>query len=61
MQRSSLSFMVDKEQELNIFLNEISYDLLTNPNFYINPRTNEMMPMPFVTNDAIITRKKIKM
>ncbi|UAM97908.1 M28 family peptidase [Polaribacter litorisediminis] len=57
----TLSFMVDKEQELNIFLNEISYDLLTNPNFSINPRNNEMMPMPFVTNDAIITRKKITM
>jgi hypothetical protein len=56
----TLSFMVDKEQELNIFLNEISYDLLTNPNFCITPRANEMMPMPFVTNDTIITSKKIK-
>ena len=55
-----LSFTVDKEEKLNFILNEISYDLLTNQNFNLKPRTIEMMPMPFVTNDAIIITKKLK-
>lgn len=55
----TLSFSVLKEQKLNIILNEISYDLLENSNFSITPRTEKMMPMPFVTNDAIIITKKL--
>lgn len=57
----TLSFTVDAKQKLDIILNEVSYDLLTNPNFSINPRSEEMMPMPFVTNDAIIISKKLKL
>lgn len=56
----TLSFSVDKNQNIDFILNEISYDLLTNPNFSIQPRSEEMMPMPFVTNDAIIITKKLK-
>lgn len=56
----TLSFTVDKSQKLDFILNEISYDLLSDPNFSINPRSEEMMPMPFVTNDAIIISKKLK-
>lgn len=55
-----LSFTVDATQELDFVLNEISYDLLSNPNFNIQSRSEEMMPMPFVTNDAIIISKKLK-
>ena len=55
----TLSFTVKKSQKLDIILNEISYDLLSNPNFSINPRSEEMMPMPFVTNDAIIVSKEL--
>ena len=55
----TLSFTVDKNQTLDIILNEISYDLLSNPSFSFTPRTEEMMPMPFVTNDAIILSKKL--
>jgi hypothetical protein len=55
-----LSFTVDAAQELDFIVNEISYDLLTDPNFSISPRSEEMMPMPFVTNDAIIISKKLK-
>ena len=40
-------------------INEISYDLLTNKAFSLTPRSEEMMPMPFVTNDAIIVTKKL--
>ena len=56
----TLTFTVDKNEKLDFILNEISYDLLTNDNFKIIPRTDEMMPMPFVTNDAIIITKKLK-
>ena len=45
---------------LDIILNEISYDLLENQDFSIQPRSEKMMPMPFVTNDAIIISKKLK-
>ena len=57
----TLSFSVNKDENLDLILNEISYDLLTNSNFTINPRSEEMMPMPFVTNDAIIISKKLKL
>ncbi|WP_435414186.1 M20/M25/M40 family metallo-hydrolase [Polaribacter aestuariivivens] len=57
----TLSFSVNLNQKLEIVLNEISYDLLTNSHFNIKPRTEEMMPMPFVTNDAIIITKKLKL
>ncbi|KGL62477.1 M28 family peptidase [Polaribacter sp. Hel1_85] len=57
----TLSFSILNETELDVILNEISYDLLENPNFSITPRTEEMMPMPFVTNDAIIISKKLKL
>ena len=55
----TLSFTVDKNQTLDIVLNEISYDLLSNPSFSFTPRIEEMIPMPFVTNDAIILSKKL--
>lgn len=57
----TLTFNINKDEEPAIILKEISYDLLTNSNFSINPRSEEMMPMPFVTNDAIIISKKIKL
>jgi hypothetical protein len=53
----SLSFNVNKDQPLALLFNEVSYDLLTNPNFNLLPRDSTMMPMPFVTNDAILLSK----
>ena len=44
-----------------IIINEVSDDLLTNPLFSIQPRTTDMMPMPFVTNNAIITTQKLQL
>jgi hypothetical protein len=55
----TLSFSVNVGQILNLTLNEVSYDLLTNKNFNLKPRTEDMMPMPFVTNDAIIISKQL--
>ncbi|QTD36427.1 M20/M25/M40 family metallo-hydrolase [Polaribacter batillariae] len=56
-----LSFVVNATEKLELIVNEISNDLLTNKNFNIKPRTEEMMPMPFVTNDAIIITKRLKL
>jgi hypothetical protein len=55
----TLSFSVNVGQILDLTLNGISYDLLTNKNFNLKPRTEDMMPMPFVTNDAIIISKQL--
>ena len=56
-----LSMRLEQKELLNIQLNEISFDLLSNPLFSINPRTEVMMPMPMVTNDAIVTTQHIKL
>jgi hypothetical protein len=39
-------------------LYEISTDLPDNPLFSLQPRTEEMMPKPFIVNDAIILKKQ---
>ena len=57
----TLYFSLNKDENLDPILNEISYDLLTNSNFSISPRSEEMMPMPFFTSDAIIISKKLKL
>ena len=52
---------ISKEISPVFYLNEVSYDLLKNPLFDLKPRTDVMMPMPFVTNDAIITTQTISL
>lgn len=56
-----VDFEINKDSTPNISLVESSFDLQTNKLFTIKPRTKEMMPMPFVTNDAVITIQKIKL
>ena len=56
-----LQMTLDSLAKPEIIINEISDDLLTNPLFSINPRTEDMMPMPFVTNNAIISTQKVKL
>lgn len=51
----TLSMEVAGTRKPEILINEISYDLLQHPKFNIKPRDEQMMPMPFVINDAIIT------
>jgi hypothetical protein len=48
------SIIVDME------LLESSFDLMSNPLFEITKRENWMMPTPFVLNDAVVIRQKIK-
>lgn len=57
----TISFTIDKNVKPTITLNEISYDLLSNEKFNLKPRSEIMMPMPFVINDAIICSKKIRL
>ncbi|MDF1517256.1 MAG: M28 family peptidase, partial [Lutibacter sp.] len=42
-----IEFVVDKNQSLDIDVLEVKYDLFSNPQFNITPRTDIMMPMPF--------------
>ena len=58
-QELRLSFSLEVGTEVPIIINEISYDLLANSLFDIKPRTKEMMPMPFVTNDAVIVTNEV--
>lgn len=55
-----LEFSIPANQKLDLNLVESSFDLMSNPAFKINPRKNWMIPMPFVLNDAVIIRQKIK-
>lgn len=55
-----LKFTLEKDEVPNITIYEASYDLFTNPNFNFKPRTKLMMPMPFVLNDAVVIKKRLK-
>ena len=54
-----LEISVPKNQETNIELYEASNDLLENELFSIPKRSRDMIPKPFVLNDAIIIKKTI--
>jgi hypothetical protein len=55
-----LEFSIPENQKLDLNLVESSFDLMTNPLFGITPRKSWMIPTPFVLNDAVIIRQKIK-
>ena len=55
-----VDFSIEQNANPNINIIESSFDLLDNSLFNITPRTNIMMPMPFVMNDAVITLQKLK-
>jgi hypothetical protein len=50
-------FSVPKNQKTTFQIYESSYDLLVNPLFKIQKRPNDMIPKPFVLNDAVIIKK----
>ena len=56
-----LQMTLDLLTKPEIMINEVSDDLLTHPLFSVNPRAEHMMPMPFVTNNAIISTRKIQL
>lgn len=55
-----IEFTVDENQRIDIDILEAKYDLFTNSEFSITPRTEIMMPMPFVLNDATIIKTNVK-
>jgi hypothetical protein len=55
-----LSFSISNDSKLDLSLFESSFDLMTNPEFTIAKRKSWMILKPFVLNDAIVIRQKIK-
>jgi hypothetical protein len=55
-----LEFYIRKSSIFDMDLIESSFDLMTNPLFNIKPRSDWMMPTPFVLNDAVLIQQKIK-
>ena len=59
-ERIEIEFTVDENQQFDIDILEAKYDLFTNSEFKITPRSEIMMPMPFVLNDATVIKTNIK-
>ncbi|HSQ46652.1 MAG TPA: M28 family peptidase, partial [Lutibacter sp.] len=55
-----IEFVVDKNQVIDIDVLEAKYDLFSNTQFKITPRTEMMMPTPFVLNDATVIKTNLK-
>ena len=55
-----LEFYITKSSVFDMDLIESSFDLMTNPLLKVQPRSDWMMPTPFVLNDAILIQQKIK-
>jgi hypothetical protein len=55
-----MQFSFDSETPLDMGLMESSFDLMTNPLFSMKKRENWMMPTPFILNDAVVIKEKIK-
>lgn len=55
-----LQFSISSTSVLNMELMESSFDLMENPLFSMQQRPSSMMPTPFVLNDAVVIKQKIK-
>jgi len=55
-----LEFSIPANQKLDLDLVESSFDLMTNPQFSVAKRKSWMIPTPFVLNDAVMIRQKLK-
>lgn len=56
----TLEFSINSNQKLDLNLVESSFDLMTNPLFSMAKRRDWMIATPFVLNDAIVIKQKIK-
>ncbi len=56
----TMEFSIPVKQRLELNMVESSFDLMTNPNFTVAKRKEAMMPKPFVLNDAIVIKQKVK-
>jgi hypothetical protein len=55
-----MEFSVSASSVLDMDLMESSFDLMNNPLFSMAKRANWMMPTPYVLNDAVVIKQKIK-
>jgi hypothetical protein len=55
-----MDFYINKSSVFGMDLIESSFDLMTNPLLNVKPRSDWMMPTPFVLNDAILIQQKIE-
>lgn len=55
-----MQFSINTATILDMELMESSFDLMTNPLFGMAKRENWMMPAPFVLNDAVVIKQRIK-
>lgn len=55
-----MEFYINKASIFDMDLIESSFDLMTNPLLKVKPRSDWMMPTPFVLNDAVLIQQKIK-
>ncbi|WBL22557.1 M20/M25/M40 family metallo-hydrolase [Zunongwangia sp. HRR-M8] len=54
-----MNFSLDKSKSTEFILYESSYDLLENTELNVPKRSENMIPKPFVLNDAVIYKKRI--
>jgi len=54
-----INFTVENNQQFNLDVMEIKYDLFENNEFDIQPRSENMMPMPFLLNDATVIKTNL--
>jgi hypothetical protein len=52
-------FTIPVSQKTSIQVYEATYDLLENEAFTISPREENMIPKPFILNDAIVTKTEV--
>ena len=55
-----IEFSLAASSVLDLDVMESSFDLMSNPLFQMQKRANWMMPTPFVLNDAVVIKQKIK-
>jgi hypothetical protein len=55
-----MDFSIPVNQKLDLNLVESSFDLMSSPLFTMTKRKAWMMPTPFVLNDAVIIKQKVK-
>jgi hypothetical protein len=57
----SFEFEVDKTQPVEFTFKEISFDLLSHPLFSVKKRPEDIIPKPFIVNDAVITHQSLNL
>jgi hypothetical protein len=56
----TIEFSIPASEKLDMHFMESSFDLLQNPLFSIKKRADWMMATPFVLNDAVVVKQKLK-